>query len=510
MGSPVSFFKSLSGMARDYPRDRMPEGYVWDLADYVPTLLDAALTGRGAWSWYSAAHPAGIEGGIHAPFKSGDKLITIAGGNIYEVNVSTGAVSPIAGGTGLSPIKQNPVMHRDRVIIFDGVNLPKIVTSTPAFAVAAAPATAKAFKYGSVYKDRVIGANYPGEEQQIRFSPVGNPTTDWDVNSYWNTSLPLTGIGALRAVILLFHQGSVERIRGSTPPSTLGGDGDMSLENMFDRAGCGDARSIAYWNDNCIFADERGVHLTDGAIVRNLISQGGMLTFWRTLFRNRQTITAASYLDFYITTIVRTDGGVVTLICDLPKRAWFRFTNIKAISYIQSVGEQERLWAGIEPDHRLAALADCFFPPLTLPTSVLTDANGVAVLPLVETPWYRMAQEGRKRSRFVYTSYDSRIPPGATAMGWRADIDQVAQQQSEAAVQAVQQMLEVGYMTSPNEQTYTIAGRLPDTQRYKRYRLPIGMHPYGIAFRIRQIAPSTVTRVFDFAVEAAPEERSRV
>jgi hypothetical protein len=56
------------------------------------------------------------------------------------------------------------------------------------------------------------------------------------------------------------------------------------VESLFDRAGCVDPLTIAYWNDNCVFADEHGVHMTDGSVVRNIVSQGGILYYWRQLY----------------------------------------------------------------------------------------------------------------------------------------------------------------------------------------------------------------------------------
>jgi hypothetical protein len=494
---------------------------MWDLADYIPALLDAQLTGRGGWKWGSATAGADIVGGIYAPYKGGDRLLVVdASGNLGNVDLATQAITAIGA---VGHIAQNPVMHRDAVIVpnSDGNAAKRVTLSAGSYAMADLPASAPKARYAAVYKDRVLLANQPGEEQRLSFSPPGDPMAAWDALSYFNTSLPLTGIGALRAVTLLFHSGSVERIRGAIPPSASDPLGDMFMEPLYDRAGCGDQHSIAYWNDNCIFADERGVHFTDGAIVRNLAAQGGILTFWRTLYRNKQTIAADTYLDYYIVTVIRTDGVAVTLLCDLNRRAWFRFTNIRAVAYIHSIGAQEQLWGCRQGSQRLAALSNCFFPVFV---GVQQDDDGSPVLPMLETPWYKIAEEGRKRVRFVYVSYDVRTadPTGtALPMAWRAETKPEGSQQQQletfeaeaangVALTALTKLLEVGYITQPHTTTYTIAGSLPETSRYSRYRLPVGKDPYGIAFRLRQTAGSHVTRVYDLAAEAQADERSRV
>jgi hypothetical protein len=71
-------------------------------------------------------------------------------------------------------------------------------------------------------------------------------------------------------------------------------------------------------------------------------------------------------------------------------------------------------------------------------------------------------------------------------------------------------MLECGFITNPHDLNYTVAGTLPATSGYTRYRLPVGRHPYGLALRVRQVAPSVVTRVYDFALQASTDERSRL
>jgi hypothetical protein len=529
MGKPVSLLEDAASFARDFPRDRMPKGYMWDLADYVPQLLDTQLTGRGGWKWGSAALGSDPIGGIYATFKSGDKLLVIrTDGLISNVDLTTGAVTGIGN---VGTIVQNPVQIMDFVVVpqASGAAVPTFVDGG-SMTVKNFHSSALKGRYAAAYKSRVLLANAVGLEERVMFGPPGfidNTTpantgkpdlVPWDSLSYFNSSLPITGLAALRAVVILFHSGSVERIRGAIPPSVSDPLGDMFMEPLFDRAGCGDARSIAYWQDNCIFADERGVHFTDGSIVRNLASQGGILTFWRTLWRNKLSIAADTYLDYYIVTVIRTDGVAVTLLCDLNRRTWFRFTNIKASAYIHSIGPQNKLWGCRSGSGRIADLSNCFFPAFV---GVQQDDDGTPVLPLIETPWFRFSEEGRKRIRFGYLSYDVRTTdPLALAMDWRFEtkpegpqqqqLEAVAEEQNGVAATALQKLMEVGYILDPHDAAYTVAGVLPETSRYTRYRLPVNKNPYGLAFRIRQTAASHVTRVYDLGVEQQGDERSRV
>jgi len=486
LANPASLIKEARGFAHDFARDNMPDGFLWDMADFVPYLLDTQLTCRGGWRYVSnTTIGADINGGIQAPFKTGERMLVVGtNGQISQINLD-GSVSPI--GTVTGGVLQNPQMLADKVVFLSATNGPPVQVTATAGAASASnlPGSPPAGKYGAVYKSRLMIANFPGHEERVQFSPpLLDPAKTWDANAWYDSSQPITGIGALRSVVLIFHPGSVERLRGSKPPDTAAGDtGDFVLESLFDACGCADPKSIAYWNDNCIFADERGVHLTDGAIVRNLISQGGLTTYWRNLFQARASIAAETFLDYYVVTLRDQAGSGMTLACDLNRRSWFRFTNIRALSYIRSIGTQENLWAGRAGSGRLTSLANCFFPPSNFAP---LDDDGNAVLPLLETPWYRLSAEGRKRMRFLYSSYDVR------------------------ASVPVSSMLECSFIENPQDTNYTLMGSLPTTDGYTRYRLPVGRHPYGLAVRVRQIAPSTATRIYDLGLQAQPDERSRL
>jgi hypothetical protein len=339
----------------------------------------------------------------------------------------------------------------------------------------------------------------------------GDPTQPWDANAFQRTGGTITALAALRSVILAFHAGFTERIRGSIPPHAQV-DGDLLTELAFARAGCPEPKTIAYWNENIIFADEHGVHMTDGAVIRNLASQGGISYFWRTLWGTRLTVAACVFLDYYQITIrPPAPGPSVTLICDLNSRQWFRFQNVYALSYVASGGGigMERIWAGMAGTGRLSRPSACYFP--VFGTGSLADADGAPVMPEFETGWYRLGQEGRKRVRFAYLSYDVRSNSLASVSDFPGAGTFERESDGERPVLTdVPAMLELSYIRAPQDPTYTIAGSFPSTPDYRRYRLPIGQFPYGVAFKVRQTAPATVNRVFDLAVEAQAAERSRI
>lgn len=483
MGEPVSLLGQARAFAQDFPRDQMPPGYLWDVVDFVPAIIDASLTGRGGWTYGSVDVGSPIESGIYATFLAGDQLlIQTTAGALYNV----AANGTVTSRGSVPRARQNPVQLFDTVVHFDTTRavVPKLITSS---AITASDASAPKAAVGTIWRNTVAADGGPGNEDEVHFGTPGQPTAAWDAASFQGTSGAITALGAIRSVLLVFHAGSVEKIRGDEIPS-LAGDvtGNLSIEPLSTDVGCSNPLTITTWGDNLIFADEHGVHMTDGAVIRNIVSQGGITSFWRTLWGQRiGPVVANTFLDYYVLTI-RTASAPVTLVCDLTRRQWFRFSNINSGCYITSAGGSgpESIWSGLVGSNRLALISPCFFPDLYTAIAV-ADANAVIVAPVFETPWYRLAKEGRKRIRFAYLSYDARAAPSA-------------------------EVLDLGYIRSPPDINYISLGQFPNTNQYRRYRLPLGKAPYGVAFRVRQVAATTALRVYDLAVEAGAMERSRV
>ena len=462
-----------------------------------------------------------VWGGKHAAFTKGQKLLVWAGSTLYEHPLATPGAA-VSRGTLFSTGQQNGIMLRDRVYFADasGLAVPKAVTFDGTnLAITSLPATAPKAKLVEVFKDRLIAAGDPANPQNVYFSnleskgsganedtaPFG-PMRDWDVKSLIGTSRDVSALGPMAAQILVFHSKSIERIRGGIPPET-NVDSDMSTDMFSDQMGCTDPASVCNWQENVLFANARGVHLTDGATIRSLTDQGSIGDFWRWVYSRKRTgtqVVCGVFLDFLIVTIL-TDyvpvGGsgqeAFTFICDLNERTWFRFSNFRTTCYIESELGGEEMWAGVSPENRLYRVGPTFYGNQDIPEGLARttlvdaiDADGKPVLPFIDLGWKRLGPEGVKRVRHIYVSHQTRMASGS------------------GDVFDVQYNTDIG--TELLFPAMISAGMLPTVTHYTRHRLKMGKRGYGVRLIVKQTAPTAVTRLYDVAVDEWPQDRGKL
>jgi hypothetical protein len=524
---PVSVLGDVRGMARDFALDQLPRGYVWDLVNYMPHRRGATLDGRRAWKFLTApsALAGTIWGGAHASYNAGSSLLVASGPNLYLVDQTTGAATSL--GALFASLKQNGQMLHDRVYFADGsgASKPKYVTRSGATHAIAQISGANA-PNGSllcVFKDYLCVAGDPANPQRLYFSPLesattGPPTTGpWDVKALWGTSLAITAIWPMGSQILIFHDGSIEKLRGGIPPASLV-DTDMSLDPFTSQVGCADPSSVVGWQENVIWAAPRGVYLSDGATMRSLTSQGGIAELWRSLYTQKRPgtqVTASVFLDLlFVSILVDWDNTYpydlrpFTLICDLNERAWYRFANMGMTAAIPSSTDAEEVWWGVDGvnfaatyQNRLSRFSDMLFTDSEVTTldnigrTILTppvdqiDGNGVAMLPQIETGFLKLGPEGRKRFRHLFVSHTSELAtPNPAANKLRAS-----------------------YRLRPYPYTpYTALADFPGVDGYRRYRLRLDKSGYGVAIKIEQTVPTAISRLHDIGIELWPLDRGHL
>ena len=491
MGKVVPIQDNWSrGMKRDMARSDLPPGTAWNLVDYIPDL-DAPLTKRGGWSYGSndisvvKATASYVVAGSYAPFAAASKNCAIDEDGEFYTIASSLTVTDV-GLSNASVPKAPLAFHRNKLIITrgNGTTAPGYYDGTTLGALAGLPPAAI---YGTTYKDRTALANTNALPNRVYFSGAGDPTV-WDTTNSWvDMSFPVSGVASLRNALIVFSNQRVERIRGATPPP----GSDMVLETLFE-PGCIDARSIVFFEDNVVFANTKGLFITDGAAVSDLTERGGMLRYWRDLFSTYApatwTVAGGKHRGWYVLSVM--DGATFkdAFMIDIPQNVWVRISNVKAVMMWDAVGTAPETYYGSRAQPRVNSLSSLFSPA----AGVKNDADAAAVAPVLETIWFKPTM-GKLTWRNLYATYDC---------------------QDAAADNPV---LTVSFVETPEDTTYTnitdftgAANTLAETTLYTRARRRLSFPAHGLGFKIAQTNASSVTKLWALEVDAHPREPSRV
>ena len=414
MAELISVLKNVRGLYADRSRDRLPEGSVWELVDWVPEIMQAGARMRGAWLYQSDALPNNPDGMLYTPFRAGAKLLVANGADLRVI--PTTSIGSTSIGT-IPATKQNPVFHRDRVIVpaSNGTSAPRYITfNGTVYTLTDGPASALTGKYATVWKDRLVLANSIAFPSRVAYSKPGDPTAAFDAISIVDTSYDVTALATMRNQVLAFHDSAVERLRGTTPPDSTLSDptGDLILDSLFDKAGCYDARSVAYWNENVVFCDSRGIHLTDGAATKNVTQQAGVMNLWRTNWERPSgtpplTTGGVVHRDYYIVTVRHTGQTPTTFVADMTTRRVFMLANCDCSCWAVASGTIERLFGSEVATKKVTDTTPIFSPN---PSILQVDADGDAVLPVIATGWYPLSKEpALKRVEDLHLSYEAYV-----------------------------------------------------------------------------------------------------
>jgi hypothetical protein len=346
-------------MKRDFNRAQLPPASAWNLLDFIPDELAAPLRGRGGWSYGDSGamtSVTSIKSVTYAPFSAGSKLLAI-GQNAELWRFDTGPTDIGAANVPGGP----PTYYRGKVIIpnNDGSTAVKYYDGTTLGSLAGSP---PAGQLTDSYKDHAILAKDSTNPQRIWFSAAGDPTT-------WNTSAgyvdanggTLTAVVPLKSMILLFHADSTERLRGSIPPP-----GTDFIQEPFLSVGCLDPFSVAKWNDRVIFANAKGIFMTDGAGWSDLTSRAGMSTYWQTTMASYATtwrLGAGIYRNHYIIGINNGSTLIDAFAINLDTGGFLRFSNFHGNCFASvATGGVEELYMGLANAGRVAKISPVWSP----------------------------------------------------------------------------------------------------------------------------------------------------
>jgi len=479
---------SFNRMVRDVPRNQLPEGACWTLQDTLPNL-GAQSRGRGGYRYYSdaitgvVATTQYVTAGVYADQFATPKLLVIdEDGRLIQVKTDgTGDIVDV--GAANLPL-QNPVQLNALVVIpgNNGATAPKKYDGTTIATLGGSPPNGI---YAASWKALLVLANTSAEPQRAYFSVADYDPEQWDlVNAFWDFSFPIRGIAPMRNSLLFFHDNYTSRLRGSTPPP----GGDMIADDPLFNIGIADARSIATWNEQVVWAATDGLYITDGSIPNDLTQLCGMKSYWQDTVmpayaKSTYTVVGGVIRNHYIVSVM--DGA--TLIdaakIDLQRYSWVKLTNVKARSMWRttSLSGSENLFFGNRDTDRVSELSSIFTPSATYKN----DANGTAVTQVVESPFYEFGP-GLDSLKSVYVTYDLR----------------------DAATD--NPTFAVSYATAPEATSYTSIGTLAETTARARKRLRVGKSGLGFSFKIAQANASSDSRLWALELQGHAREQSRL
>jgi hypothetical protein len=411
-------------MVKDAPVAAIPTGALYDSVDFMLDKPGIAYK-RGGTSYadFAAGTTASYYGMVHyADFPTGGQLLAWSkpsAGNSKLFRLLTGS-APAGIDTGeatnLPPISY-PKLLVDKLVVplASGVGAPphKVTWDGATLTNAVWGGTPPSGKYVEVYKSRIALAGRVANPDRVFFSPAPDPEDTWDVgNAYIAMDHPVTGLASLQNTLIVFSAGHTERITGADPPP----DTDMDRA-VIGAIGCTDARSIAVYQDNAIFANPSGVYLTNGAGFQDLTEAGLVQSYWQSLFSGYDSATwviaAGMFRGYYFVSILDATGALVdAMMCNVARRSWWRLSGaFRAMAYTTSSGVNHELYLATRAAPRVHKASGIFLPTSSNPT----DADGGAVLPQMQL---RLVGQGVgvKQFGFGRVTYDLRAASGVSTM----------------------------------------------------------------------------------------------
>ncbi len=497
------------GFQSDIARDQLAGNAAFRLKDYIPQN-EAPLRKRGGYG-YATADLNGISasaagGGLGwAPFQDDPYLLicTDTGKVIRAPTPSSSSGVLIAAGGPLT-MTHRPFWHRDRMILPASMKTaaftPKKVYSTgpTTYALADIGGTPPQARVGASWGDYLILANgyLAGTlyTRRLWWSSAGNSDV-WSTGaggSWTDFDDAILRVLPMRDFILVWGYSMTWMLRGDTPPP----GGNMDIDDLFIGNGTFDGRTVTTYRDSALWANSTGVWKSDGATLTDLCEQGGISLYWKSLVKDLSFDAgwgaAAGILNgHYLISFYNAAGThVTTLACDLDRAVWTEHSNLKAYMYAErSTGPGTATAVGAE---------ELFFSHLSLPRAGMlsqlwrptstneNDADGTAVQPVLETPYYKLNAASLKRLSRVFLTYYLEAGGGAPT-------------------------LEVDVLLDPWHQTYTLlTPSFPVTPSgLQRLEAFISDKGYGAAFRVRQVGASADTRLAEVELAGHKLEESR-
>lgn len=492
------------GYMSDLPRDQLPAGVAHRMTDYVPRILGAALAKRGGWK-YATANLNGVSACTSiravawAPFSGDPHLVAIAdNGKTFYDRTPNGSGGTLAG--TMPTYTSHPLIwHEDLPGLISvpglGNSVQKYISNgSGGYTVANLGGTPPQARVGASWGDYLLLANgavggnpFPN---RIWVSGVGTPEVWSTGTAFFDMPADVIRIVPLRSGLFVLGYSDCWLLSGDTPPP----GGNWTRQDVFHNVGVQDTRAVALYKEHAIWASTSGVYTSDGFTINDLTEAGGIKQRWLTLLENFNpsagwSLSLGIYASLLIVSLLDNNGAFVAcLVCDLDNNnSWFEFNNVPAVMFahrstsagLSGLSTPEELYFADRSAPYVGAMSSCFF------SGTASDADGTAVTPVLETPYWKPNRGHRQVFRRGYLTYDLR--DSATPH------------------------LEIDYVTSPEDgASYTtVTDELPLTTTQQRLPFRIAARDIGIGLRLRQVNASLDTRVSGIELDVNPLEATR-
>ena len=488
MAQPVLLQESYErGIYRDIARYQLPQNALWDAVDWISNLRGIPIAKRGPWRYGSdSLGGTSIRTLGYGDFEPTPALVAVNNlGAMFTVNLATGAVTSV-GGSGAFYLTNPgpPIFFRDRLIWCDrnGVGPPHYWK--PGMSATAALTGAQPARTGTAHLSRLVLGGVPANPDNVYFSNPGD-SMNWNAENFIPTTYPVTALSSLRTSLIVFSGALAQKITGSIPPAEP--NDDMALRD-FLQMGTTDDRSVWRYGDYNLFSNRDGIWQTDGAAASNFVDTAGFRGLYDDLIRGYDPATwkllGGVMRDRYFLTIRNASNAVVTTLrLNMVNRRLGRMTNFDPVLYVDTQTSTHELIFGLQDEPRLAMVGAIFHD------SALTDPDGVPILPVLETPYYRV-QVGPKRIRHLFLVASM---TGGTSPSLVPEFVQRPEETSYRPIIANGTRHEVIYPTSPSE----------------RHRIPFYVASEGFGLRLTQVGPSLTTSLFDILADIHTREGSK-
>ena len=464
------------GMVRDTGRIAIPDGSVYDAADY---LLDqpgiARKRGGTSYAFAALSGASFVTALEHVPFPGSPQLISVgSNGHLFKGATDAGALT---AGTYLNLAVSPGGSYV--VVPYPSGNAQKYDN-----AAISTLAQGLGISHTVAYKSRLVSAG-TATLNRLYFSPVPDVNATWDTANAWiDCDNQISGLAALNNVLLIFSAEATERIIGSTPPP----NSDMDRAPV-SNVGCTDCRSIVMESPYVYFANPQGVYMTNGTTPISLTQQGGIRDYWRSLFPNyvtaapipsasSWTIASGFWRGFlYVTVLDASRNLQAALMCNVAQRAWWRLTNTRAMCWATSLYGNE-LYYGDGGTNRVVATSGMFAPA----AGNKADADGTAIQPTIE---FRSVGQGT----------------GTKAYGWghlNFDMRDAAADNPTMAI-TVKAGIEANTTFTPPQSP------LGETTTLMRPRFEINRNAQAMTVALAQTGPSAKTEIYALEIANRPQ-----